>query len=162
MRISKSILEEENFTGNPPVFVMKLLKQSGVMRVFQDWLLEGQVPQEDRDVFINVISTPNYFEAKAEEGRLAYTTEDAIRGQKLGDLPVRIIARGVAPDYNSVGISEEGGHKLEAIWQAGQRNMLNISTDSKLIIAETSGHMVIHDQPELVMETISELLFPLP
>lgn len=158
-RESKPILEEESFVGNPPVFVMKLLKNSGIMRIFKDWLLEGLVPQEDRDVFVNVIASSAFFEAKDEEGRLAYMTEDSIRGQQLGNLPVRIITRGIAADYVTAGISEEGGRKLEAIWQAGQREMLDISSDSKQIIAESSGHMIIHDQPELVVDTIRELLF---
>lgn len=157
-RDGKSILEKENFSGNPPVLVMKLLKQTGVMRIFSDWLLEGIIPEEDRNVFINVISTPQFFEAKDKEGRVAYMTEDAIRGQQLGHLPVRIIARGVAPDYASAGISEEGGRKLEALWQEGQRAMLDISTNSELIIAETSGHMIMHDQPELVVEIVRELI----
>ncbi|MNZ81330.1 hypothetical protein D3C78_999930 [compost metagenome] len=61
-------------------------------------------------------------------------------------------------DYTKAGISVEGGHMLESIWQTGQRKMLEISTDSQLIVAEKSGHMIIHDQPELVVETIRNLL----
>lgn len=161
-RESRFILEEENFAGNPSVFVMKLLKHSGVMRIFKDSLLEGLVPSQDRDVFVNVIAKSAFFEAKDEEGRLAYMTEDSIRGQQLGKLPVRIISRGIAPDYASSGISEEGGRKLEAIWQAGQREMLNISSDSKQVVAEESGHMIIHDQPELVVDILRDLLASQP
>lgn len=36
--------------------------------------------------------------------------------------------------------------------------MLNISTDSELIVAKKNGHMVIHDEPELVVEVIRGLL----
>nr|WP_306432824.1 alpha/beta hydrolase [Paenibacillus apis] len=157
-RESKPILEKENFSGNPSVFTMKLLKSSGVMRIFKDGLLEGLIPKEDRDMFVNVIAKSTFFEAKDEEGRLAYITEDSIRGQHLGNLPVRIITRGIAPDYVSAGISEEGGRKLEEIWQTGQRQLLDISSDSEQVIAEASGHMIIHDQPELVVDTIRELL----
>lgn len=157
-RESKPILEKENFSGNPSVFTMKLLKSSGVMRIFKDWLLEGLIPKEDRDMFVNVIAKSTFFEAKDEEGRLAYITEDSIRGRYLGNLPVRIITRGIAPDYVSAGISEEAGRKLEEIWQTGQRQLLDISSDSEQVIAEASGHMIIHDQPELVVDKIRELL----
>ncbi|MEK3914253.1 alpha/beta hydrolase [Paenibacillus sp. FSL H7-0331] len=104
------------------------------------------------------IATPSYFNAKEEEARFAYSTEDAIRRQSLGSLPVRIIARGVTQDYAQAGISVAGGRKIEEIWQSGQQKMLDISTDSHLIVAEKSGHMVIHDQPELVVDTILGLL----
>ncbi|MMZ65558.1 hypothetical protein D1872_279680 [compost metagenome] len=105
-----------------------------------------------------MIAKDSFFEAKEAEGNLAWTTEEAIRNQRLGNLPVRVIARGLPQNYAQAGISEEAGRKLEAIWQAGQRKMLELSTDSRLIVAEKSGHMVIHDQPELVVETVRSLL----
>lgn len=157
-RETAAILKAEKFAGNPSAAILTILKRSGVMRLFQDSLLEGMVAKEDRGKFINVISTPSYFAAKEQEGNLASSTEDAIRGQNFGALPVRIIARGLPQDYASFGFSEAGGKQLEAIWQAGQRSMLQLSTDSKLTIAEKSGHMIIHDQPELVIETILSLL----
>ncbi|MFD0678984.1 MULTISPECIES: alpha/beta fold hydrolase [unclassified Paenibacillus] len=155
---TKAILEEEKFAGNPPASTLKLLKQSGILRLLQNNLLKGLVAEEDSGQFINIIATPSYFKAKEEEAKFAYSTEDAIRGQRLGSLPVRIIARGVPQDYTQAGISVAGGRKLEKIWQSGQQKMLDISTDSHLIVAEKSGHMVIHDQPELVVDTILGLL----
>lgn len=152
------ILKEEGFAGNPSASTLKLIKRSGLLRLFKDDLLEGQVPKEDRDRFLNVIAKDSFFEAKEAEGNLAWTTEEAIRNQHFGELPVRVIARGLPQNYAQAGISEEGGRKLEAIWQAGQRKMLELSTDSRLIVAEKSGHMVIHDQPELVIDTIRSLL----
>ncbi len=157
-RDTKEILEAEHFAGNPSSWQIKLIKRSGLLRLFQDVLLEGMVAKEDRGHFINVISKPAYFDAKDNEGRLSSLTEDAIRGQDLGALPVRIIARGIAPDYASVGISEEGGRKIEEIWRAGQEAMLEISADSRLTIAKKSGHMVMSYQPELVVEAVMDLL----
>ncbi|MCU6791346.1 alpha/beta hydrolase [Paenibacillus sp. WQ 127069] len=157
-RDTRAIYEQEKFAGNPPATVLKLLKMSGSLRLFQDVLLEGLVAKEDRDSFINVMAKPSFFEAKEEEGKLANSTEDAIRGQNLDTLPVRIIARGVPQDYAKAGVSEDNGKRLEEIWQAGQRELLKISTSSQLIVAKKSGHMVIHDEPSLVVETILSLL----
>lgn len=157
-RDAKATLEAENFAGNPSSSVIKLLKTSGMLRLFQDVLLEGLVAKEDRGHFINVISTSAYFDAKDNEGKMSSLTEDAIRGQHLGDLPVRIIARGIAPDYAGAGISEAGGKKLEDIWRAGQVAMLDISTDSRMILAEQSGHMVMDSEPDLIVDAILELL----
>ncbi|KKO55100.1 alpha/beta fold hydrolase [Paenibacillus sp. DMB20] len=156
-RDTKAIYSQEKFQGNPPASILKLLKMSGGFRLFKDFLLDGLVAKEDREQFINVIAKPSFFEAKEKEGNLAHTTEDAIRDQNLGSLPVKIIARGVMPDVSKAGISAEGGRKIEEIWQAGQRNMLNISTDSQLIVAKKSGHYVIHDEPDLVVNVIRSL-----
>ncbi|WP_019912531.1 alpha/beta fold hydrolase [Paenibacillus sp. HW567] len=159
-RDTKEILEQEKFSGNPPAALLSLLKNSGALRLFRNQLLEGLVAKEDREEFINVIAKSSFFTAKEEEAKLASSTEDAIRGQHLGDLPVKVIARGLSQDYPSVGISAESGSKLEAIWQAGQREMLKISSNSELIVAKQSGHMVIHDEPELVIKTIRALAQP--
>ncbi|MEK4514816.1 alpha/beta hydrolase [Paenibacillus sp. FSL H8-0122] len=157
-RETKPILEAENVAGNPSASLLSLLKRSGALRLFQDQLLAGLIAEQDRAQFINVISTPAYFAAKEQEAALASSTEDAIRGQHFGALPVKVIARGQPQDYASFGISGEGGRRLEAIWQEGQRNMLKLSSNSELIVAEKSGHMVIHDQPELVIQTILSVL----
>ncbi|WP_405115493.1 alpha/beta hydrolase [Paenibacillus sp. FSL K6-1217] len=157
-RETKPILEAEHYAGNPSASMLTLLKRSGVLRLFQDQLLEGLVAKQDRAQFINVISTPAYFAAKDQEAELASTTEDAIRGQHFGTLPVKIIARGLPQDYTAFGMSEEAGRRLEDIWQAGQRGMLSLSSDSELIVAGKSGHMVIHDQPELVVKAILSVL----
>ncbi|WP_342547061.1 alpha/beta hydrolase [Paenibacillus sp. FSL P2-0089] len=157
-RETKPILAAEKFAGNPSASLLSLLKRSGALRLFQNQLLEGLVAEQDRGEFINVISTPSYFAAKEQEASLASSTEDAIRGQSFGSLPVKVIARGLPQDYASFGVSEEAGRQLEAILQEGQRNMLKLSSNSELIVAEKSGHMVIHDQPELVVQTIRRML----
>ncbi|WP_341348118.1 alpha/beta hydrolase [Paenibacillus sp. FSL H3-0469] len=157
-RETKPILAAENIAGNPSASLLSLLKRSGVLRLFQDHLLTGLVAPQDRGAFINVISTPSYFAAKEQEAALASSTEDAIRGQNFGSLPVKVIARGLPQDYASFGVSEDAGRRLEAIWQEGQRSMLNLSSNSELIVAEKSGHMIIHDQPELVVQTILGML----
>ncbi len=155
---TKALLEQAQFQGNPPASLLSLLKVSGAFRLFPDFLLDGLVAKQDRDTFVNVIATPSFFHAKVEEAFHAHSTEDAIRGQNLGSIPVRIIARGRLQDYAQAGLSAEIGQKLESIWQSGQRNMLNISEDSQLITATRSGHMIIHDEPELVVKTILELI----
>jgi len=158
-RDSMPIYEEEHFRDNKPsAGILSLMKRSGVLRLFQDVLLEGMVEKEERGVFVNVVSKPSYFQAVENEGELASTTEDAIRGQRLGDLPVKVIARNVAPDFASYGMSEQGGEKLERIWRQGQREMLGISNDSEFIVAEKSGHMVMDDEPDLVVDVIRGLV----
>ncbi|ETT40397.1 alpha/beta hydrolase [Paenibacillus sp. FSL P4-0338] len=157
-RETKPILAAENVAGNPSASLLSLLKRSGVLRLFQDQLLAGLVAPQDRGAFINVISTPSYFAAKEQEATLTSSTEDAIRGQNFGSLPVKVIARGLPQDYASFGVSEGTGQQLEAIWQEGQRSMLKLSSNSELIVAGKSGHMVIHDQPEVVVQTIQGML----
>ena len=150
--------EEHAGSSTPSPYISIFLDEIGAFRLFPNFMLTGRVEPEDRQDFVNVVASPKYFKAVAEEGKLASTTEDAIRGQKLGNLPVRIIARGQEQDLTRFGISEEANNKIELSWQIGQREMLSISNNSKLIIAKRSEHMIIHDQPKLVIRVIEELL----
>ncbi len=155
---TKAILDSAGFAGNPQPAILTTLKMSGALRMFSDALLDGLVAPQDREAFLDVIASPSYFSTKQHEADLAYLTENVIREQNLGDLPVRIIARGKPQDYTAAGMDVEIGEQLEAIWQDGQRQMLDLSTDASLTVAEESGHMIIHDQPDLVIDTINALL----
>lgn len=152
------IYEKENVQGTPSSGVIKLMKQSGILRLFQNVLLEGIIEPDKREEFINVTSSPSFFDAKDEEGLLAHTTEDSIRGQDLGNLPVKVIARGIAPDYAGSGISQQAGEQIEQIWSNGQKEMLSISSQAEYILAEQSGHYVMWDQPELIINVITDLI----
>lgn len=46
-----------------------LIKNSGVLRLFQDSLLEGMVAEEKRSQFMNVVDKPSYFDAVAEKSK---------------------------------------------------------------------------------------------
>lgn len=159
-RLTRPILEQEGFQGNPQSGLLTLLKSSGAMRIFKDFLLEGLVPEEDRERFVNVIAKRSFFEAKEKEAALIGSTEDAVRGQRLGSLPVTVIARGLPQNYAQAGLSEQAGRKLEEIWQEGQRSMLKLSQQSRWVVAKQSGHMIIHDEPQLVVDEVLRLLRP--
>ncbi|GIP23859.1 alpha/beta fold hydrolase [Paenibacillus sp. J22TS3] len=154
------ILEQEHFQKpTPSSGISKLLKQSGAMRLFKDILLEGLVRKEDRDVFVNVIAQPKYFDAVDEEAKNIPITEERLKNQHLGKLPVRVITRGqIPPEVKQMGLSPDAGRKIEEIWQAGQRDLLKISEDSKMIVAKNSGHYIIHDEPGVVVDVIGQLV----
>ncbi|MFK4439582.1 alpha/beta fold hydrolase [Paenibacillus sp. RC21] len=157
-RRTNEIYAKERPKVNPSPLISILLERSGAFRLFPNFILTGRVEHQDRKSFVNIVASPKYFRSVAEEGDLVSTTENAIRGQHLGNLPVRVIARGIQQNLTQFGISKRGNEQIEQSWQMGQREMLNISTNSKFIVAKKSDHMIIHDQPELVIQVIRELI----
>lgn len=157
-RRTNEIYAKERPKVNPSPFISILLERTGAFRLFPNFMLAGRVEYQDRKAFVNIVASPKYFRSVADEGDLANTTEDAIRGQHLGNLPVRVIARGIQQNLTQFGISKNGNDQIEQSWQMGQREMLNISTNSKFVVAKKSEHMIIHDQPELVIQVIRELI----
>lgn len=67
----------------------------------------------------------------------------------LGALPVVVITHGLPfPGPFAV---------LEKNWAVGQKHLAALSSDSMLIVAEKSNHMIQHDEPEVVIAAIRRL-----
>ncbi|WP_205693540.1 alpha/beta hydrolase, partial [Cellulomonas sp. IC4_254] len=157
-RDTAALLEAEGRPADPPAWALGALQRTGALRLFADELLAGVVDPADQERFLDVVATPAFFAARQDEADRIGSTEDAVRGQDLGDLPVRVIARGEAQDYAAAGISAGGGAELERIWQQGQRDMLGLSTDARLVVAEGSGHLVPHDRPDVVVDQVLDVV----
>lgn len=77
----------------------------------------------------------------------------------LGDLPLTVISHGQL-DENAVppSLGQHVRDEYEAAWQKLQGEITSLSTRSRRIVAERSGHNVIFDQPEIVVESILEMV----
>lgn len=160
-RETDPIFENEGFdsatAGMPSKSVIKLLKMSGGLRLFQNSLL-AQMPEKERTLFVNVEASSSFLDTAEEEDAQMASVEATLRNQYLHSLPVKIITHGIPNDATAFGMSSEASRQLEDIWQAQQRDMLQLSADSELIVAERSGHMVMHDEPELVIDVIKSVI----
>jgi pimeloyl-ACP methyl ester carboxylesterase len=68
---------------------------------------------------------------------------------KLGDKPLAVIRRGRTSNPPS---------ELDKLWQTQQEAMTSLSTQSFLVVAEQSGHVIPYDQPELVAQTVQRII----
>ena len=77
----------------------------------------------------------------------------------LGTLPLTVISHGQL-DANAVppSLGQEVRDEYERVWQGLQKEIASLSSRGRRIVAERSGHNVIFDQPELVIESILEML----
>lgn len=73
-----------------------------------------------------------------------------IRSQS--DFPVTVLSRGTDPH------AEGDDGERNRIWNELQTDLLGLSSNSKQLVAEQSGHHIHIDEPELVAQSITELL----
>jgi pimeloyl-ACP methyl ester carboxylesterase len=76
--------------------------------------------------------------------------------RNLGDLPLTVVSRrqelkGPFPEWFPAG-------EIERNWQEMQSDLLRLSTQSKQIFASPSDHLVPHWQPQVVADSVLELL----
>ena len=81
--------------------------------------------------------------------------------EPIGDLPLIVLTRG-RPDEVAAGSSSDTEMELERQRAEAraelQRELTALSTRGKQIIAEESGHHIYRDQPDLVLESVTELV----
>ncbi|MFE8701353.1 alpha/beta fold hydrolase [Cytobacillus sp. FJAT-54145] len=138
--------------GMPSKTLINLLKVTGVVRLL------GESDTREEQITMNIEGRSKFFHAREDELRNIDQVEDSIRNHSLGDIPLTIMTHGIPIDSTPFGISKENSDKMEEIWQEQQKQMLNLSTNSELIVAENSGHFIIHDEPELVINEIKEMV----
>lgn len=95
--------------------------------------------------------------ASNEEGLdLAASADELLSSPDLGALPLVVITAGL--DTWEQGFPPELARALEEDWMRMQREFLQLSRNSRQIIATESNHAIQECQPDLVIEQIRALL----
>lgn len=75
----------------------------------------------------------------------------------LGNLPLVVITRGRDPNTGE-DAPQEILDVWERIWWQLQCEQAALSTNSRHVIAENSGHLINKDEPELIIEEIRRIV----
>jgi pimeloyl-ACP methyl ester carboxylesterase len=75
----------------------------------------------------------------------------------LDDLPVAVIRHGQAVGQ-AAGVPKGLEAEVEAAWHRMQDDLTTISTDSRLVVAEGSGHDIHLDRPDVVVAAIRDVV----
>jgi hypothetical protein len=68
----------------------------------------------------------------------------------FGAMPIAVITHGIRFSRMS-GVSEK-------LWYEAQEYLASLSTDSTLVVAQNSGHIIPLEEPDLVRETIRNVV----
>jgi len=71
----------------------------------------------------------------------------------LGNKPIADVTAGLAPPLPPP-VAEDWRHKYAEL----QTKLMSLSTNSKQLVAENSGHFIIIDEPEVVIDAIRQVV----
>lgn len=142
--------------------VMKILGKMGVFAINPKWIPvddKGKLPAPTVErVRAAIASSGSHLEAMIAESEGVYAagTQPV---ESLGDLPLTVISHGHL-DANAVppSLGPEVRDEYERTWQGLQKEITELSTRGRRIVAEQSGHNIIFDQPEIIIDAILEML----
>lgn len=138
--------------------VTSFLKGIGFIRLLLGEDSFTDIPEEYRNRAMNIDFRSKFFSAKEDELRNMAGVEDSIRSQALGDIPLAVVTHGIPLDLTIIGLSKQDSSTMEEIWQEQQKETLGLSTRSELIVAKNSGHGIMIDEPELVVDVIKAMV----
>jgi pimeloyl-ACP methyl ester carboxylesterase len=116
-----------------------------------------KLPAAIRVAYLAVGFQPKYFEVNLAELESITQSDAQVRSTaRSTDTPLAVIRHGI-PDLFAA-MSPTDAENAEATWQNLQGGLAALSTRSQLIVAERSGHAIQFDQPDLVVETIREMV----
>jgi len=153
------LLQSGNENGMRQYRFFRFLSSTGVMALMPQFIPNSGFPEAIFEQYKANWSTTNFFntilaEAGALEEILADTRDMHITS--FGSLPLIVLSAepaGFDPNY-----SDAENQILGQIRQELQSDLLTLSSDSKWIVAEQSGHYIHHDQPDLVIDAILEMV----
>ena len=135
-----------------------LLARFGVMRLLLRFSPEAvpipDLPAELVQPYHRELARPNTWEAAISGGAAYRLTSTEMRVAEgfghLGDIPLIVITHG---------IPYTGGRAFqEEWWPAAMERLADLSSNSELIVAENSGHPIMWDEPDLVVDSVRRLI----
>lgn len=116
-----------------------------------------KLPPEIRTTYLEVGFQPRFFQSNLDELAACNESDSQLKTSgTLGNLPLIVIRHGVPSMF--AGMPAEQAKQAEQVWQELQADLLNLSSNSRLIIAEKSGHGIQTDQPDLVVDAIRQIV----
>jgi len=128
---------------------------------------------EDQDARTRALVGPNLWAALVAQGAgiadpegfdleaRAAQVRAARAAAPLPPLPLVVLAHGLPPDQADLPPTWPIAAD-EALWRALQADLAGLTPGGRLVVADRSGHFVQHDQPELVLAAVAEVLAGIP
>lgn len=137
-----------------PVGVVRL---SGSMDALAD---RPGIPETSKPLLEAMFNRTHYCAATLNEMQsFAAEVRDPDPPASLGDLPLVVLSQGKAPEADEAfGVTLEQAHAVRLVWNELQLELTALSSRGRRFVAEHSGHPIQIEQPELVIDTVSELV----
>ncbi|WP_430786772.1 alpha/beta fold hydrolase [Virgibacillus flavescens] len=119
--------------------------------------------EKDGENFREFISNPLLFRTVANEfSNWAKSSQLIKESGEFPNIPLTVIARDkefAATPYIEHGIPSSEATLHEEVWRELQIELAGLSSKGKLVIAEDSDHEIHRDRPDILIQSIEEMLY---
>jgi pimeloyl-ACP methyl ester carboxylesterase len=117
-------------------------------------------PEQIQNQLLSQVRTTKFMRTVLGEASQCETSCKQLKaaGGSLGDKPLIVISAGKGTSAEGSGYSQEQIDVFLAHFKELQRDLVTKSTQGKLVIAEESDHMVTLNQPQIIVDSIKEMV----
>lgn len=139
--------------------ILAPLSSFGILALAPENIPNRGLPDEALAQYQTILVTTRYFETAIAETESFEKNLAEVRTANVSsfsNMPIILLSRGKWEPLTS--LSEAENQQAWQYWQAMQSEFELLSTKSKQIVAEQSGHNIQLQQPQLVVEAIREIV----
>lgn len=118
------------------------------------------VPESSKPLLRAMLNRTGYCSATLNEMQgFAMEVHDPEPPSSLGDLPLVVLSQGKPPEADEAfGVSLDEARAMRMVWNGLQEELTALSSRGQRFVAERSGHPIQLEQPELVIDTVTDLV----
>jgi pimeloyl-ACP methyl ester carboxylesterase len=138
--------------------MLAILNSTGLMAFAPQNIPNPGVPDETYAQLRATSATSGSFKTNVAELNVMEESCAEVRDLQItsfGNLPLIVLSAG--REETIAFLSDAENQQRWEVWQALQSELVALSSNSKQVIAEQSGHNIQLDQPDLVIETLREM-----
>lgn len=118
-------------------------------------------PEDVQEMYLASTRTTKHIKTVSEEwAKLEESSQQLKAATQPLEIPLIVITAG-KPLTAEMGLTQEYVDEMARVWPMLQKDLATKSSHGKQIIAEQSGHMVPHEQPDIIVEAIRDILITL-
>jgi pimeloyl-ACP methyl ester carboxylesterase len=153
-------IQEKTFQIQTKQFrMLGLLSSSGLTALAPQFIPNHGLPKAQFAQWQAILAKPMYYNTTLAELISRDESSAEVRALQLtsfGDLPLVVLSRGRWDPYAE--LTETENQQIKEGWQDLQSELAPLSTESRQVDAEQSGHHIQLDQPDLVIDAIREMV----
>lgn len=116
-----------------------------------------KLPPEMRPLYLEAGFQPKFFQSNLDEfAAIAESDRQVNASGRLGNIPLTVIRHGNPAMF--AGMPAEQADAAEKVWRELQADLAALSSNSRMLVAEKSGHNIQVDQPDLVVDAIRQMV----
>jgi pimeloyl-ACP methyl ester carboxylesterase len=135
---------------------LSVISSFGLMALSPETIPNRGFPDEAYKQYQAVLATTNYFDGAIAETTAFYFKAPSLKITGVQDLPLIVLSHGLTDTTSGIAPSQQD--QFEQEWAKMQTELTGLSSKSKRVSAQKSGHYIQLDQPELVIKAILDLM----